>query len=149
MLLIGTYICSFMETISFLLTFLFLRSRTNGIHAKSYAQCFFLSILCELFFISLPTYISSFFLNLVRDLSVATIFIFAPYRHPLMHLNDTEVKACANDAKIRALILELLALLLSFCDIYDAYLGISLGIIMTAMLLVLAYGNIEEVKYEQ
>ena len=72
-------------------------------------------------------------------LSAISIFYLAPYNHPNMDLSVEEATACAKNAKKRLITLILLLIALHLTQLNQFSTGILLGIVMTAVMLVLAY----------
>lgn len=125
---------------SFYFSFSWLRSRTNGIHAKTFQGCLVASLLSVLVFMGLlyQLLIDPVIVVLVLG-SVVIIWVFAPFNHPNMHLTREETLACAISAKRRVVSLLSGALVLRVLNLQEASTGIILGIAMAAALLALAY----------
>lgn len=125
---------------SFYFSFSWLRSRTNGIHAKTFLGCLAASLLSVIIFMGLLYQLLTdpVIVTLVLG-SVVIIWFFAPFNHPNMHLTREETLACATSAKRRVVSLLSGALVLRVLDLREASIGIILGIAMTAVLLALAY----------
>lgn len=126
--------------IMFIISFCTLRSRTNGVHAKTLLGCIVYSIGSELFFLKvLPLLWNHTLSNVFLGLALGSIRILAPYNHPNMNFSATESKACEKKAKklsecwFIAIIMLRILRLTTWAD------GIVLGIIMSASMLVLAY----------
>ena len=136
---IAVHISGFWTALFFIISFFYLRSQTNGYHAKTHLGCLLSSLLLELFFLMFIAPILNFVWILVLvTLSAVSVFVLAPYNHPLMNLNDHEYSACKKAARIRCMQLALscyVCVLLGFHEISD---GITLGCAMTSTLLVFA-----------
>ena len=139
-LLLGAFISSWGTSISFYCGFSFLRSRTNGFHSNSVSRCFISSLFVEYIFLGvLYQYMSMTALVLIGLLSSIAIFFLAPFNHPNMGLSPAAVKACAQKAKIRLLLIILVCLFTHLLDFVSVSHGLCLSIAMTACLLVFAY----------
>lgn len=125
---------------SFYFSFSWLRSRTNGIHAKTFMGCMVASLFCVFVFMGLVYQLLTVFLmQVLLLLSTVIIWFFAPFNHPNMHLTDKENIACMNSARWRLLLLLLGAVALQMLNKREAAAGIVLGVSMAALLLALAY----------
>lgn len=150
MLIVGSWISSPAITISFYVSFCLLRTRTNGIHAKSFGGCFILSILTEVVFLGvLPRFWNNVVAIVLLIASTIPIYFLAPYNHPNMDLSSEELVECARSAKRRLLILILLLIVLRVLHINQLATGILLGIVMVAVTLTFAYILKGESKYEK
>ena len=140
MLLIGSVISSPEMSISFYISFYFLRSRTNGSHAKTPGRCLLLSIIGELIFLGLLSRVWNISLAIILLMpSVVSIIFLAPFNHPNMNLSTDEISGCRKSARRRLVVL--LGLLIVFHVIQQDQLvtGISLGVVMVATMLTFAY----------
>lgn len=139
-LLFGFFLSNIPTTIAYYVGFRFLRSRTNGLHAKTVLGCFLASMLCELVFLGFIS--PALNLGITHTLLlIAFIIIFklAPFRHPSMNLSQEEVFACAKGSKIRTSILLALYFISLFFGFGQIAKGTALSIVTTAVMLVLAY----------
>lgn len=140
MLIIGSLISSPAMSVSFYFSFFFLRTRTNGIHAESFSECFILSILAEVFFLGvLPCIWNRTTAILLLFTSAISIFILAPYDHPNMKLSSKELAECARSAKKRLFTLVLVLIVLYLLKLDQFASGVLLGIVMVAVTLIFAY----------
>lgn len=140
LLVLGFSIANSAMVIGFFAAFYFLRTRTNGYHAKNVGWCLFYSALGEILFLNLiPQHWNKFFLLVALIVSIAIIWLLAPYNHPNMKLSQEEIEACARSSKNRLSILLIVLSLLYICRQWQLAIGILSGIFMVASLLVLAY----------
>lgn len=140
MILLGAIISSPMQSLAFYITVYTLRTKTNGIHAKTPVRCCLFSLLGVAFFLGLlPQICNNLLALLIVTTSAVVIFLLAPYNHPNMSLSTEERLACAQSAKRHLLKLLLTALTLSVLHCSQIVTGILLGIVMVALSLVLAY----------
>lgn len=140
MLIIGALVSTPAMSIAFYISFCSLRTRTNGLHAKTSAGCLILSIISEILFLGiLPCILNDAVAVSLLIISIIPIFILAPYNHPNMALSAEESTACAKSAKKRLLILALLLIIFHKMQLKQFVTGILLGIVMAALTLVLAY----------
>lgn len=149
-LLIAIYFSNLITAVTYLGSFYFLRVRTNGYHAKKFSHCLLLSAFIELVFLLfvLPL-LTAPIIYVLNITSFFVIFLFAPYNHPNMHLNQKEISVCRTSARMRISLLTVLATIFFSLGIEDGTKGITLGNTMTAVLLIIA--NIEkgEKHYEE
>lgn len=140
MLIIGSLVSTPAIAIAFYVSFYLLRSRTNGLHAKTLLGCLIHSILSEVFFLGVLSYIlDEAIASFLLILSAISIFYLAPYNHHNMGLSVEEAMACAKSAKRRLAMLILLLIALYLMQLNQFSTGILLGIVMTAVMLVFAY----------
>mgnify|MGYP004712055379 CR=1 FL=1 len=140
LLLIGFLLTNPATVLTFFVTFCLLRTRTNGFHAKSICTCILYSILGEILFLRiLPTVWNNIIASISLAASIALIWFLAPYNHPNMDLSSEEVAVCAKSAKLRLSALCIALIVLYVWKQNQLTQGIHLGIIMTALTLVIAY----------
>lgn len=150
MLIVGSWISSPAMAISFYISFCLLRTRTNGIHAKSPGGCFILSILTEAVFLGFLPRVWNDIAEIVLFIaSTICIYALAPYNHPNMNLSPEEFAACGQSAKRRLLLLVLLLIVLRAWHFNQFATGILLGIVMVAVTLTFAYILKGERQYEK
>lgn len=146
--LLGIIWTNFATTVAFLGAFSYLRSTTNGLHAKSPGTCFIFSILIEfiLFKFVIPLLNKP---NVIVALCISffIVFLLAPYNHPNMDLTPDEIDACRASSRIRMVQLLFILLISSVLAWTDFTIGLFLGIALVSVLLILAYiTNWEEFK---
>lgn len=140
LLFLGTKISSISVAIAFYVSSRSIRSYTNGVHAKSLIGCFCGSIICEICFLGIFRSILTVELKIIFMLvSLILIWLLAPYNHPNMALSKEEIHLCASKAKRRVLLLAVATLILDAASVHDAAEGILLGLVMTAIMLAMAY----------
>lgn len=137
--ILGIYLASTLSSFAFVTSFLYLRERTNGVHAKTFWGCFFGSIISEIVFLGVfARLITTGIALLLLTVSSTLIYYFSPYNHPSMHLTFEEELACATAAKKRLLFLDMLAVSIYLAGCYETGHSITLSITMTACMLVVA-----------
>ena len=125
--------------ISYIISFFYLRSQTNGYHAKTHLGCFVGSLLLELFFLMvIEPMLNVIWVLVLVSLTALVVFLFAPYNHPMMNLDDQEYAACKKTARTRCILLVFSCYICVFFGLHEIAEGISLGCTMTSTLLVLA-----------
>ncbi len=133
-LLVGSYLSVPSVTLIYLVSFLFLRSRTNGFHAKTYINCLLLSIVNEVLFLRfllpLLTVRVVWFLNIV---SIFVILLTAPANTTFIHMSQDEIKQTKIFIFNRIVCLTLFLIL--FRKISFVVQGITLGDTMAAFFL--------------
>ena len=140
MIIIGSLVATPAMAIAFYVSFFSLRARTNGLHAKTLFGCLVLSTISEIFFLGMLPHIWNGAVAIsLLIISTISIVNLAPYNHPNMDLSDEEFVACAQSARKRLFILILLLIALRVMQLNRLSTGIMLGIVMTAVTLVLAY----------
>lgn len=140
LLYVGTKISSFNAAIAFYISIRSIRSYTNGVHAKSFIGCFCVSLISEICFLAVLRHLLTFEIKIILTLiSLILIWYLAPYNHPNMALSEEEISLCASKAKKRTIVMVAVTLVLEAISVLDAAEGILLGLMMTAMMLVIAY----------
>lgn len=137
-IMIGLAITSQARLFAFLVAFFWLRSRTNGYHAKSVAACTFGSVVWEIFFLKVLPVRNTVFALVSFSMSIFIIWFCAPYNHPDMGMSLEEVIACAKSAKVRLSMLVFSFCILNIWGLKQVAEGILLGIVMTAATLIMA-----------
>lgn len=137
--IIAVYLSGFWAAMSYIISFFYLRSQTNGYHAKTHWGCFIGSLLLELFFLLViePMLNTNRVLVMV-SIAVVVVFALAPYNHPMMDLDEYEYVACKKVARIRCILLAISCYACALCGLHEIAEGISLGCVMTSTLLILA-----------
>jgi accessory gene regulator protein AgrB len=126
--------------VAFYIGFCFLRERTSGMHAKTIAGCFILSLLFEYIFIGiLFRRLSIGWIIFIAIISSIVIYLYAPYNHPNMGFSTEERRICSCKARIRLLVIVLLAILCFLLGQHPITSGLCLSIAMAAFLLAFAY----------
>ena len=138
--ILAVLLAGFWTAVFFMGSFFHLRSKTNGIHAKSAIACLFGSVLLELLFLGLfLPYLNEISIVTLIAISLIVVYLLAPYNHPNMNLTTEEYIACKKISRIRATQLAFLVVLLISCGLIEIAKGISLGYTMASALLGLAY----------
>jgi len=139
LLILGIYIASPVSSFAFVTSFLYLRERTNGIHAKSIWGCVLGSIISEVVFLGVFLHLVTIGIAvLLLAVSSILVYCYAPYNHPSMHLTLEEELACATASKKRVLFLDTLAIFTYLGGYYEIGHCITLSTTMTACMLVIA-----------
>lgn len=139
---LGWFFSSFSSSFAFYLSFFLLRTHTNGYHAKTFVGCLLFSVCseCVLFLLIFPNLSGSVVLWILV-LSSITIFLFAPYDHPNLHMTKEELAASKHMAMLTVLILDMALILSLSMQFYAFANGLALGLGFTAFLLIVAYGK--------
>ncbi len=139
---LGWLLSSFSASFAFYLSFFLLRVRTNGYHSKTFAGCLLFSVCseCVLFLLILPN-LRAIALLWVLASSTITIFLFAPYDHPNLHMTKEELAASKHMAMLTVLILDMTLILSLSMQFYAFANGLALGLGFTAFLLIMEYGK--------
>lgn len=145
----GIYLVSPIVSFSFISSFLYLRKRTNGFHAKTLLGCFWGSIISETFFLGiLFKRMQLWMAVLFLVTSSVIIFFFAPFNHPLMCFSSEEIKACAKSSRKRLFVLIVVVIIGYILNYKELSHSIILGITMTATMLVSAKITLRSQKNE-
>ena len=148
--IVGIWLSDLLTTLSFLGTFYFLRSTTNGYHAENVGICFVSSLFVECFlFICSEPFLSHTMIIVITMLCVAIIWWLAPYNHPNMDLCMDEIYACRASSRKRITILVVFLIVSSILSEERIINGLTLGIVLTAGLLSIAYIKEWRNKYVQ
>lgn len=151
--IIAVLISGFWTAFLFITSFFYLRSQTNGYHAKTHWGCFIGSLLLELLFaMFIEPMLDTVGILVLVSISTMVVFTLAPHNHPMMNLDAQEYSACKKAARIRCIQLALSCFAFLFCGFLRIAKGISLGCAMTSTLLVFAkiterrsrYGSVED-----
>lgn len=137
--IIAVYLSGFWTATTYIISFFYLRSQTNGYHAKTHWGCFIGSLLLELFFLmAIEPMLNVNQVLVMVSIAVVVVFYLAPYNHPMMNLDDREYAACKKVARIRCILLAISCYACVLCGLHEISEGISLGCAMTSTLLILA-----------
>lgn len=148
--LIGMRLANTLSVVSFLISFYFLRVRTNGYHANSFLGCLLISLILEIIFLTLVLPVLNTFIFILLNLNnLVIIFLFAPFANLNMHLDEAELSACRRTSRIRIIVLFTLSILFYIFGEFNISRGILLGSTMAAFLLIIAYIKKGENKHEE
>lgn len=138
-LLIAVTMTDVVTAAAYLGSFYYLRTRTNGYHAKSFVGCICISL-------SLETTFLKFFLPIlnvqiaiaINCINLIIVILFSPFNHPSMHMSREEIEACRMSARRRVLWLTAVMMLAYLFRMAELANGIVLGNTMAALLLSIA-----------
>lgn len=138
--LIAVLLSNFQTAISFMFSFFWIRSRTNGFHARTELQCVAISLFSEIVFLSIVRQLLNIYIVLLICISsIVCIFSLAPYNHPKMNFTDAEIKGCKTSARKRILVLVSVILASYAYGFVNVSNGLSIGCAMAEVFLCLAY----------
>ncbi len=141
-LLLGCLLSSVQTAVFFYLGVCSLRTYANGYHAKTIWGCLLASLSFEVVFLGIvPRLCNPNLLQWMLHISSAIILFFAPFNHPNMHLSKAEHISCRGKVRLRMFIQLSAILLLYLAGFRKMADGLLLGIVMTALMLVIAYIN--------
>lgn len=106
---------------------------------KDWSMHSLLCIIWDFFLWILPIFLSKSIAFVFLTISIILIWILAPYNHPNMNLSSDEARACEKSAKWRLMTLILFLNVSYVLKMIQFSLGILLGIILTALTLVMGY----------
>ena len=138
-LIIGVMSTELSTVAAYLGSFYFLRTRTNGYHAKTFILCLLYSLALELamLYLLLPE-LNTFWVFALNAVCTVCVFLLAPVNDRSIHLNAAELKACKRSGRARMLLLDALLIAAYLLSVDSIVNGLTLGNTMTALLLVIA-----------
>ena len=137
---IGLLLTNAATLLSFYITFYFLRSLTNGWHAKTFLRCYICSIVGEVVFLGvLIDFWNPVLARISTLIASILIWILAPFNDPNIGLTVDETDECKRIVKRRLVLLMISITTLRFMGGAHLACGAELGILMTALTLLLAY----------
>lgn len=137
---IGLLLTNAATLLSFYITFYLLRSLTNGWHAKTFLRCYICSIVGEVAFLgALLDFWNPVLARISTVAASVLIWILAPFNDPNIGLTADETVECKRIIKRRLLLLTIAITMLRFMRDTHFACGAELGILMTALTLLLAY----------
>lgn len=137
MAVVGTVLAGFLQTVLFLWGICFLRKRTNGYHARSYAECLTKSLLCEAACLLAAPHLPVWACAVLLAAGTLVVVALAPVNNENMHFDEREMAALRQSTRKRLAVADTAAvLLLVFAPEYAA--GLVLALCVVAALLLLA-----------
>lgn len=137
---LAVFLSNIPTAVSFYVSFLLLRERTSGYHAKTPIGCLCTSVAMELlFFLGIYPYLGTVLIITISSLSTVVIFFLAPYAHPNMRFAREELLALRFAGRTTALIFLVATMIFQFLGLHSVPKGLTIGITMTAFALCLAY----------
>lgn len=131
---------NFSVSVTFFLSFYYLRSRTNGFHAKSVLACLIISLLCESFFLTIFYYSLTPIIMVGANITnMVLVFKLAPFKASSFPLSTNEFCVIKRSARIRVVVLSSVVWLSSILGQQELSKGITTGVAMAVFLLSLAY----------
>ena len=86
---LGCWLSNWIVSLSFFLSFYFLRKRASGFHAKTFAGCFLFSLISTFIIFRFAISLCGKTVQLgICIVSTALIFGLAPFDHPNMHMSS-------------------------------------------------------------
>lgn len=146
---IAVRISGFWTAFSYIMSFFYLRSQTNGYHSKTQIGCLIGSLFLELFLLlCIEPILNTIWVFVLVSITVIVVFSIAPYNHPMMNLDKKEYSVCKKASRIRCIHLLLSCIAFKFCALHEIANGISLGCAMTSILLVFANSTERRIPYD-
>ncbi len=137
---LAVFLSDIPTAVSFYASFLLLRERTSGYHARTPTGCLSTSVLMELlFFLGMYPHLDTVLIIVSSGLSTVVIFFLAPYAHPNMCFAHEELLALRFAGRTTALIFLVATMVCQFSGLHSVSKGLAIGITMTAFALCLAY----------
>lgn len=134
---VGTLVSDVRYALLFSLAFMYLRTYTNGHHAKTYVRCLINSIAIEVMAVTLAQYLSLSSSLPLAVVSSFVIFLKAPVNDANMHYTNEEIFAVRQKCRIRLYIL-LIFYFVTLLSVPFCSYCISLAFAADAILLLLA-----------
>lgn len=144
---IACHLSSWDISLSFFLSFFYLRKRTNGYHANSFTGCLFFSM-CSvyvIFHLVLPR-IPREAILCIPLMSSIIILLLAPIQNENIKMSEAEQKKTAFFVKRNTVLLLFFILCSKTINYFNITVGLSLGVGYTAFLLILAYYTLQRRK---
>lgn len=136
MVVVGTMLAGFLQTVLFLWGICFLRKRTNGYHAQSYLECLAKSLGCEVICLLAAPLLPVWACALLLAAGTVTVVFLAPVNNENMHFDEREMAALRQSTRKRLAVADLAAvLLLAAVPEYAAYLVLALCVVAVLLLL--------------
>ena len=92
LILVGSVIAPLDRVIILNLGMIFLRPKTNGYHAKTFAGCMLFSLALELAALACLAYMNSDIAWIALGIAVATVLAFGPDNNPQVHYSEEEYR---------------------------------------------------------
>ncbi len=134
-----------LETLVFLICFMFLRRYTGGYHADSHLRCFLTTVLCYLGNVAAATLLSGISLTALGIISgalalgsLALVVRYAPHIHKNHPLTVRECKLYGHISRMVTVGLLALAAVLLLCSQKKLALYVLMSVVTTASTLILA-----------
>lgn len=138
--MLALFLTNIVCAVTYYLSFYWLRTRTNGFHAKTVGCCFIVSLLAELIYCGiLYRFLVHWEMLIYVSVSGVLIFVFAPFNHPNLNLSEKDIVFCKKQSRFRIICLSTIALLCLVVGFLEATKGIVLGTSMAALMLIIPY----------
>ena len=141
-ILIAFLISDYRAALSFFCAYFFVKKHLGGFHAKTVWGCILLSLVSELIFLGIvcPA-LSPASILCIMGISLISVFCFAPYNHPDLHLADEEIVACKKSCRFRIVIAVAVTVLAYILKLQKVADGALVGIAMAVAMLYLGHIN--------
>ncbi len=138
--ILAVFLIGILPSGAFFFGFFFLRSKTNGIHARTPAICLLSSLAMEIVFVlCIFPFLSSFIKGIISLLCLFLVFRYAPYVHPNLPLSEEEIALVRKQARMRVIVLIFISWIAGFLGWHDFSNGVTLGMAMAVLVLCLPY----------
>lgn len=137
---VGCLFAPITTVVSFYLGFRTLRTYTNGYHAGTVLGCALCSVILECFALGfILKHSFPMIMNVLLIFSAAIIAVASPYNHPNIKFTPEERIKCGRCSRLCLAIQIMTILILRLLGFDSIAEGLLLGIVMTAVMLVIAY----------
>lgn len=114
----------------------FLRRRTNGYHARRFAECLVKSLLCEVVCLLLAPYLPVWLSAVLLAAGTAVVVALAPVNNSNMHFDEREMAALRRSTRTHLVIADAVAVvLLVAAPRYGACVVLALCVVAVLLLL--------------
>lgn len=137
LILVGSVIAPLDRVIILNLGMIFLRPKTNGYHAKTFAGCMLFSLALELVALTCLTYMNSITAWIGMGVAVAIVIAFGPDNNSQVHYSEEEYRKLRKKMRIALLLYSLLCSILIYLLPNWAY-SLIMALLADAFLLILA-----------
>ena len=138
--ILAVLLSNFLTAIAFYISFYFLRTRTNGYHAKTLLKCLLFSLLSLfLFMYAIYHFLDTNSAMYVSALCTVIIWILAPFNNPNMNYTNEEYEACKKSSRFRSAGILICVTIAYIANARKIVIGLTLGVAMAAFFLCLAY----------
>ena len=139
--ILAVLLTNFQTACALYFAFFFLRTQTNGYHARTVRECLAISLVLEvvLCICANPLLNTSVRRILIACICTYVVFRYAPFVHPNLPLTSTAVYVLRRKSRRRVCLLSALILLAQLLHFTDIASGLSLGITLASIMLCISH----------
>lgn len=141
-LLLGCIVGHFIESVTFYLSFLFVRKYAGGFHADTELRCVLLSLIAIIsttciICLSFQNNTLEYFILIVAIASTIIISAFSPISSIEKPLSNFEIARYARKSRVRVILLFLIAFVFYCTDMANITISICIALILESLLLII------------